>query len=208
LQHAARSLCRGWPGRPSGAGVAGSAGLRAGDRTGAATAGRTAPAPAVQTPAEPPRLPREPGRLEPDAKRFGTHPEPTVPARNRPDLPRLAATPAAAQCTAGAGAWRAGHRCGAGLRLRIAIGLHRRVSRAVRRHARRVLSRCPARESTISFTPRRFCSAWRSSSLESAMSIRTYQNHTPKLGERVFVDPSAVLIGDIEIGEDSSVWPE
>jgi len=39
------------------------------------------------------------------------------------------------------------------------------------------------------------------------MSIRTYQNHTPKLGERVFVDPSAVLIGDIEIGEDSSVWP-
>ncbi len=29
------------------------------------------------------------------------------------------------------------------------------------------------------------------------MSIRTYQNHTPKLGERVFVDPSAVLIGDI-----------
>lgn len=39
------------------------------------------------------------------------------------------------------------------------------------------------------------------------MSIRTYQNHTPKLGERAFVDPSAVLIGDIEIGEDSSVWP-
>ena len=39
------------------------------------------------------------------------------------------------------------------------------------------------------------------------MSIRTYQNHTPRLGQRVFVDPSAVLIGDIEIGEDSSVWP-
>src|SRR5690606_12686085 len=40
-----------------------------------------------------------------------------------------------------------------------------------------------------------------------AMPIRTYQNHTPKLGERVFVDPSAVLIGDVEIGADSSVWP-
>ena len=39
------------------------------------------------------------------------------------------------------------------------------------------------------------------------MNIRTYQDHTPKLGERVFVDPSAVLIGDIEIGADSSVWP-
>ncbi|GAB6390473.1 gamma carbonic anhydrase family protein [Stutzerimonas marianensis] len=39
------------------------------------------------------------------------------------------------------------------------------------------------------------------------MSIRTYHGHTPILGERVFVDPSAVLIGDIEIGEDSSVWP-
>ena len=39
------------------------------------------------------------------------------------------------------------------------------------------------------------------------MSIRTFQEHTPALGERVFVDPSAVLIGDIEIGEDSSVWP-
>jgi carbonic anhydrase/acetyltransferase-like protein (isoleucine patch superfamily) len=39
------------------------------------------------------------------------------------------------------------------------------------------------------------------------MSTRTFQGHTPTLGERVFVDPSAVLIGDIEIGEDSSVWP-
>jgi carbonic anhydrase/acetyltransferase-like protein (isoleucine patch superfamily) len=27
------------------------------------------------------------------------------------------------------------------------------------------------------------------------------------LGERVFVDRSAVVIGDVEIGEDSSVWP-
>ena len=42
---------------------------------------------------------------------------------------------------------------------------------------------------------------------EQPLSIRTFQGHTPVLGERVFVDPSAVLIGDIEIGEDSSVWP-
>lgn len=39
------------------------------------------------------------------------------------------------------------------------------------------------------------------------MSIRPHQNKIPQLGERVFVDPSAVLIGDIEIGADSSVWP-
>ena len=39
------------------------------------------------------------------------------------------------------------------------------------------------------------------------MTIRTYQGKTPALGERVFVDASAVVIGDVEIGADSSVWP-
>ena len=39
------------------------------------------------------------------------------------------------------------------------------------------------------------------------MAIRTYQSITPQLGERAFVDASAVVIGDVEIGEDSSVWP-
>ena len=39
------------------------------------------------------------------------------------------------------------------------------------------------------------------------MSIRPFQQHTPALGERVFVDRSAVVIGDVEIGSDSSVWP-
>ncbi|AJE13587.1 gamma carbonic anhydrase family protein [Stutzerimonas balearica] len=39
------------------------------------------------------------------------------------------------------------------------------------------------------------------------MSIRSFQQHTPKLGARVFVDPTAVVLGDVEIGEDSSVWP-
>jgi len=38
--------------------------------------------------------------------------------------------------------------------------------------------------------------------------IQLHDDHAVEvLGERVFVDPSAVLIGDIEIGEDSSVWP-
>lgn len=39
------------------------------------------------------------------------------------------------------------------------------------------------------------------------MSIRPFQQHIPTLGERAFVDRSAVVIGDVEIGADSSVWP-
>lgn len=39
------------------------------------------------------------------------------------------------------------------------------------------------------------------------MAIKSFRGHSPVLGERVWVDDSAVLIGDIEIGDDSSVWP-
>ncbi|MDH5434164.1 MAG: gamma carbonic anhydrase family protein [Gammaproteobacteria bacterium] len=39
------------------------------------------------------------------------------------------------------------------------------------------------------------------------MNIRTFENHLPKLGERVYVDPSAAVIGQVEIGDDSSIWP-
>jgi carbonic anhydrase/acetyltransferase-like protein (isoleucine patch superfamily) len=39
------------------------------------------------------------------------------------------------------------------------------------------------------------------------LSIRSYQGHNPLLGERVYVDPMAVVIGDVELGENSSVWP-
>jgi len=38
-------------------------------------------------------------------------------------------------------------------------------------------------------------------------AIRSFQNHTPKLASSVFVDPTALVLGDVEIGEDSSVWP-
>lgn len=37
--------------------------------------------------------------------------------------------------------------------------------------------------------------------------IRPYQNKTPTLGERIFIDPTAVVLGDVTIGDDSSVWP-
>lgn len=39
------------------------------------------------------------------------------------------------------------------------------------------------------------------------MNIRRFAGHTPQLGERVFVDPSAVVLGDVQLGEDCSVWP-
>lgn len=38
-------------------------------------------------------------------------------------------------------------------------------------------------------------------------AIRTYRGNAPQLAERVFVDRSAVVIGDVELGDDSSVWP-
>ena len=39
-------------------------------------------------------------------------------------------------------------------------------------------------------------------------NLRCFEGHTPRLGERVFVDPSAVVIGDVRLGDDSSVWPQ
>jgi carbonic anhydrase/acetyltransferase-like protein (isoleucine patch superfamily) len=39
------------------------------------------------------------------------------------------------------------------------------------------------------------------------MSIRPYRNIMPRLGARVYVDPAAVLIGDVELGDDVSLWP-
>lgn len=37
--------------------------------------------------------------------------------------------------------------------------------------------------------------------------IRPFKQHTPNIHPSAFVDPSAVVIGDVELGEDSSVWP-
>jgi carbonic anhydrase/acetyltransferase-like protein (isoleucine patch superfamily) len=39
------------------------------------------------------------------------------------------------------------------------------------------------------------------------MNIRPYRNIQPQLGARVFVDPSAVVIGRVTLGDDVSVWP-
>ena len=39
------------------------------------------------------------------------------------------------------------------------------------------------------------------------MGIRSFKDKAPQLGERVWVDPSAQVIGDVRLGADSSVWP-
>jgi carbonic anhydrase/acetyltransferase-like protein (isoleucine patch superfamily) len=39
------------------------------------------------------------------------------------------------------------------------------------------------------------------------MNIRPYRNQLPRLGTRTYVDPAAVLIGDVELGDDVSLWP-
>ncbi|QXO17338.1 gamma carbonic anhydrase family protein [Vibrio ostreae] len=38
-------------------------------------------------------------------------------------------------------------------------------------------------------------------------AIRSYKGIIPQLGERVYVDSSAVIVGDITLGDDASVWP-
>jgi len=39
------------------------------------------------------------------------------------------------------------------------------------------------------------------------MSVRPFGNDLPVLGERVWVDPAAIVIGRVEIGDDASLWP-
>lgn len=37
--------------------------------------------------------------------------------------------------------------------------------------------------------------------------IRSFRGKTPQLGQQVWVDPTAVIIGDVMLGDDCSVWP-
>lgn len=38
-------------------------------------------------------------------------------------------------------------------------------------------------------------------------SLRSFEGHQPQLGNRVFIDRNASVIGNVTIGDDSSVWP-
>ena len=39
------------------------------------------------------------------------------------------------------------------------------------------------------------------------MTIRSYQGMSPQSGNKLFVDPTALVLGDVEMGDDVSVWP-
>lgn len=39
------------------------------------------------------------------------------------------------------------------------------------------------------------------------MTTRNFEGAEPRLGENVRIDPSALVIGDVTVGRDSSVWP-
>ena len=36
--------------------------------------------------------------------------------------------------------------------------------------------------------------------------IRPFQGMVPKLGSRVFLPDSALLLGDVTLGDDASIW--
>lgn len=40
------------------------------------------------------------------------------------------------------------------------------------------------------------------------MKIRAFRGKQPVFGQAVFLDPTAVVIGDVELGDDCSVWPQ
>ena len=39
------------------------------------------------------------------------------------------------------------------------------------------------------------------------MTIRSLQGKTPDIADSAFIDETAIVIGDVTIGEDSSIWP-
>lgn len=42
----------------------------------------------------------------------------------------------------------------------------------------------------------------------TASNCRGFDGKFPQLGERVWIDPSAVVLGDLILGDDTSVWPQ
>lgn len=39
------------------------------------------------------------------------------------------------------------------------------------------------------------------------MTVRSFEEQQPRIHPSAYVDPTALVIGDVEIGEDASVWP-
>ena len=40
-----------------------------------------------------------------------------------------------------------------------------------------------------------------------ALHLRPYKGINPKLGKKVYIDPQSTVIGEVELGDDVSVWP-
>jgi carbonic anhydrase/acetyltransferase-like protein (isoleucine patch superfamily) len=41
-----------------------------------------------------------------------------------------------------------------------------------------------------------------------ATSVRSFAGNTPEIGSRVLIDPSAVVLGEVQLEDDVSVWPQ
>ncbi|MBS0287110.1 MAG: gamma carbonic anhydrase family protein [Proteobacteria bacterium] len=39
------------------------------------------------------------------------------------------------------------------------------------------------------------------------MRVRSFMQHTPKIGKNVYIDEMAVIIGNVRIDDETSVWP-
>lgn len=43
---------------------------------------------------------------------------------------------------------------------------------------------------------------------EAKMNVRGFRGRAPVFGARVMIDPTSVVLGDVELGDDVSVWPQ
>tara|TARA_R110002124_G_scaffold31681_3_gene107242 strand:- start:783 stop:1349 length:567 start_codon:yes stop_codon:yes gene_type:complete len=39
-------------------------------------------------------------------------------------------------------------------------------------------------------------------------NIRSFQGNSPQIGQRVLIDPSAVVLGQVSLADDVSIWPQ
>jgi len=40
------------------------------------------------------------------------------------------------------------------------------------------------------------------------VNLRSFDGRTPETGQRVLIDPSAVVLGEVVLGDDVSIWPQ
>lgn len=44
--------------------------------------------------------------------------------------------------------------------------------------------------------------------MQTNNNLRSFQGESPTVGERVFIDDSAAVIGNVTLGDDVSIWPQ